>query len=329
MNPISTSTRHLLRAGAAVTLSSLLLVAVMSAPAAAVLIDTVVVGNAGNAADTTGFGAVGYDYFIGAKEVTNAQYVEFLNAKAADDPLGLYNPAMAGPFGGITRSGSPGSFTYSVIAGRGEKPVNYVNWYDAVRFTNWLHNGQGSGDTETGAYTLLGGTAVPTNGLSVTRNPDARWFLPSEDEWYKAAYHKNDGVTGNYFDYPTSSDTAPTAEPPPGGTNSANIASTVGNVTDAGAYVSSTSPYGTFDQGGNVWEWNETLIAGITRGARGGSFPFGASFLLSTTRFNDFPITESNSLGFRVAAAIPEPSSILLTIIGFGLFALVRKRFES
>jgi hypothetical protein len=66
------------------------------------------------------------------------------------------------------------------------------------------------------AYTLLGGTPIPSNANSITRNGGARWFLPSEDEWYKAAYHKNDGVTGNYWDYPTSTDAVPFSDQPPG-----------------------------------------------------------------------------------------------------------------
>jgi len=173
-----------------------------TALAAPITIDTVPVGNLGNSADTTGFGAVSYRYNIGTTEVTNAQYAEFLNEKAKSDPLGLYNTSMGSGIGGITRSGSNGSYSYSTISGREDMPVSYVSWYDSIRFANWLHNGQGSGDTETGAYTILGGTATPSNGLSITRNPGAQWWLTSEDEWYKAAYHKNDGDTASYFEYP-------------------------------------------------------------------------------------------------------------------------------
>ena len=102
-------------------------------------------------------GAVAYNYRIGTTEVTNSQYAEFLNAKAASDPFGLYNTFMSDGlnYGGITKSGPSGSYTYATIAGRGDMPVNWVTWYDSIRFANWLHNGQGSGDTETGAYTLL------------------------------------------------------------------------------------------------------------------------------------------------------------------------------
>ena len=126
------------------------------APAAsAVTIDWVTVCDPSNTADTTGFGAVAESYRMSKTEVTNAQYAEFLNAKAASDPLALYNTSMASGLGGITRGGSAGSYTYGAISGREAMPVNYVSFYDSLRFSNWLNNGQGGGDTETGAYALL------------------------------------------------------------------------------------------------------------------------------------------------------------------------------
>ena len=141
------------------TAMCLVVLATLAPSALAVTIPTVPVGNAGNAGEAQSqgtFGAVAYDYRIGTTEVTNAQYAEFLNAKAASDPLGLYNTNMdSDARAGITRSGSSGSYAYAVKPNMGDKPVNYVSWYDAIRFANWLHNGQGTGDTETGAYTLL------------------------------------------------------------------------------------------------------------------------------------------------------------------------------
>jgi hypothetical protein len=76
---------------------------------ASVIIDYITVGNVGNAADATGYGAVGYQYQIGKYEVTNAQYAEFLNAKAKTNNYGLYNSNMASY--GITQSGGSGNFT--------------------------------------------------------------------------------------------------------------------------------------------------------------------------------------------------------------------------
>ena len=182
-----------------------------------IAIPTVPIGNPGNAADpTTGFGSVAYPYNIGTTEVTNAQYAAFLNAKAASDPFGLYkgngtSTSMASSFGGITRSGSAGSYTYAPVAGRENNPVNFVSFWDATRFANWLHNGQGNGDTETGAYTL---TPSGISANTITRNAGWRWAVTSEDEWHKAAYHQPASAGGDnddYWLYPTQSNAPPTS----------------------------------------------------------------------------------------------------------------------
>jgi formylglycine-generating enzyme required for sulfatase activity len=321
--------------------------------ASAVTIDTVPVGNAGNANDPLDnlYGGVGYAYNIGATEVTNAQYAEFLNTKAASDPLGLYNPGMGSDArGGITRSGSSGSYTYAAKTNMGNKPVNHVSWYDSIRFANWLHNGQGAGDTETGAYTLLGGTPTPSNGLSITRNAGATWFLPSENEWYKAAYHQpgaQGGDADDYWLYPTRSNNAPTiasansvgdiSNP---GANVANYGSGAiwnglldgfGNVTTVGsAGPLSKSFYGTSDQGGNVWEWNEALISVISyRGLRGGSYYLDLDAVNLQSWSSDYgnPVGEFLNAGFRVAT-VPEPGTAVLTIFVCALMWVLRKRFK-
>ena len=267
-----------------------------------VTFDWVTVGDPGNACDPTGpgrcFGAVGYTYRIAKHEVTNAQYAAFLNAKAASDPLGLYNTDMA-TWSGMTRSGSPGSYTYSVVTGRENVPVVNVSYFDALRFANWLHNGQGGGSTETGAYTLLGGTPTPSNPL-VARNAGATVFLPTDEEWYKAAYY--DTQLSVFFDYPTGTDTlivcsAPTVLP-----NTANCGSAGVGLTAVGSYPNSPSPNGTFDQGGNASEWTDAE-AGIleNRTIRGGSIGTPADRLRGAILEYDDPWFESGGLGFRVA----------------------------
>jgi formylglycine-generating enzyme required for sulfatase activity len=288
-----------------------------------VVIVTVPVGNPGNADDTEGdgYGGVAYTYNIGTYEVTAGQYCSFLNAVAATDTYGLYKSHMwLSSYGcKIQQTGSPGSYTYSVAGDWADRPVNYVSWGDAARFANWLHNGQPTGaqdltTTEDGSYYLNGAT---TNAelMAITREPDATWVIPSEDEWYKAAYHYNNGVTGNYWDYPTKSDTAPASEAPPGTdmTNgSANYyveayGYAIGSPyyrTEVGAYDAkpSDSPCGTFDQGGNVWEWNEAVISGSYRGLRGGSFEYDFDGNLHASyRYSYSPTSELDIFGFRVA----------------------------
>jgi formylglycine-generating enzyme required for sulfatase activity len=207
------------------------------------------IGDRGNAGDTammsdgrTGVGSVAYTYSIGTYEVTNAQGAEFLNAKAASDPFGLYDPDMGDPstglpryeggtahYGGITRNGS---YTYSVITGRGNLPVDSVSFIDAVRFTNWMNNGQSSGDTETGAYILLSGPSHPSNSYTVTRNPGASIALPTEDEWYKAAFY--DALSASYFAYPASSSVPTICSGPTATANRANCAFAVVIVPEPG-----------------------------------------------------------------------------------------------
>jgi formylglycine-generating enzyme required for sulfatase activity len=297
-----------------------ILVSSLAAPASAVSIDWVYVGDPGNAASSSAncvvanCGVVSYEYLISKYEVTNSQYAEFLNAKAASDPLGLYNTSMASS-GGITRSGVSGSFSYSAIAGRGDMPVNFVSFYDSLRFANWLHNGQGSGDTETGAYTLLGGTATPSNGTTIARNPGATISLTSENEWFKAAYY--DAISTSYFGYPAGSNTAITCSTPTATPNSANCGGVVGDVTDVGSYPGSPSPNGSFDQGGNVREWSDDVLEATThRISRGG--PFGQPALRTSAIFINTvdAAAEGSSDGIRLASPVPEPGTGLLVMTG-------------
>jgi len=301
----------------------------------------VTVGDAGNTPDTRyatpGYGGVSYTYNIGMYEVTNSQYAEFLNAVAGADPNGLYSDDM-GTYAGITRSGSSGSYTYSVVAGWGNRPANYISWYDTLRFANWMHNGQPTGDqdistTEDGAYDM-------SLGSRVVRKPDALVWLPSEDEWYKAAYYKGGSTSAGYWDYATQSDMPPYSEAPPGTdmvNGSANTGGAVGDLCNVGAYTAkpSDSAYGTFDQGGNAWEWNEADIYGdgTYRGLRGGYFgsaemplpPWG--HLRASFRGNGDPATGQYSYGtgFRIAG-VPEPTTLAFSILAGPLILCSRRR---
>ena len=333
-----------------------------SSAMAKVNIETVTVGNLGNSDHTRwaspGYGAVDYKYNIGKYEVTAGQYAEFLNAVAGTDAYGLYNAAMNADSSGcqITRRGDSGNYTYDFSGGAVEapgstaddwrdRPVNFVSWGDAARFANWLHNGQPTGTltgdpaqdaglTEDGAYYLNGATSKQTLG-TVIREADWKWAITSEDEWYKAAYHKNDPDPpgGNYFDYPTGSDSTPgndLVDPDPGNNatfKEGNYDYTIGAPyyrTEAGAHENSESPYDTFDQGANLWEWNET-IDGWYRGMRGGGYDIGPGYYLRASfRHGYYPSYEDAHIGFRVSQ-VPEPATLSLLALG-GLTVLRRRR---
>jgi len=282
----------------------------------------VTVGDPGNAPDILGggYGSVGYVYQIREYEVTNAQYAEFLNAVAATDTYKLYSATMGtSSHGGISQAGSSGSFTYTTKAGMADKPVNYVSFYDALRFANWMHNSQPTGaqsssTTEDGAYDL-------SLESSVARKDGAMIFLPSEDEWYKAAYY--DAASSSYFDYPTGSDTQTSCTAPGAATNTANCDNAVGTVTDAGVYTSSASPAGTFDQGGNLREWSEALI-GLNRVLRGGNFTDPSNDLAASVRGFTYPTLQYADVGFRVASIHePGPELQLPTLVPWSRLALV------
>jgi sulfatase-modifying factor enzyme 1 len=146
---------------------------------AAVTFDWVTVGNPGNGGDVGTFGAVSNAYRISKYEVTNAQYTEFLNAvdPMGTNALGLYSSDMSSQTnGGINFNGGAASGSkYAIESGRANNPVVFVSFFDSMRFVNWLENGQGSGSTESGAYTI-------GNGVNETRNPTATYFIPSENE---------------------------------------------------------------------------------------------------------------------------------------------------
>jgi formylglycine-generating enzyme len=315
----------------------------------------VTVGDPGNANDTggTGNGAVAYSYQIGKYDVTIGQYAAFLNAVAATDTYSLYNPDMGSVTGlrGIQQNGSSGSYTYSVI-GSADRPITYASWFDAARFANWMTNGQGSGGTETGAYTLGGATS----GNAVAKNPGAAFYIPTENEWYKAAYYDPtlSSGAGGYYAYATQSNLDP-VNIIGSGANQANWYTGAGYsvtqssvydpfqnyLTDVGAFTNSASFYDTFDQSGNVYQWNDLdglASSGLSRGLRGGDWDASESYYLSSSFSNSIvPSTEARRIGFRlaspVASSVPEidPNSLgsVLALVLGSLGLLERRRLKA
>jgi len=285
--------------------------------------DFVPIGNPGNPADTTGApnpaGAVPYGYRMGTYEVSRGM-IEKANAPVASGGGNL----------GITMS------DMSWSGGNGvNRPATGVSWYEAAKLVNWLNEFTGHPP----AYNLSGaslslwpsGDAWQAGGENLYRHKDAYYFLPSENEWYKAAYSSPGGV---YFDYPTGSNVGfpPTAVA--GGTGAGTAVygqawpGSPADIGDAGGL----SPYGTMGQGGNVSEWMESAYDGGNsdpaedRGLRGGWWYSPAVVLESSVRLVNVPSGENGDLGFRVAA-VPEPleSAGVIGLAALG-FALWRRR---
>ncbi|MCX6343581.1 MAG: SUMF1/EgtB/PvdO family nonheme iron enzyme [Armatimonadetes bacterium] len=291
-----------------------------------ITIETVAIGNAGNAADPyTGslYGSVGYNYNIGKYEVTAGQYTAFLNAKAnVSDAYGLYNADMWNSSYGckIQQTSVTGGYSYAVDSAFANRPVNCVSFWDACRFTNWLGNGQGNNSTETGAYTLNNYNG-PLGG-NIQRNSGWTYAVTSEDEWYKAAYYKN----GGYSLYANGTSVAPGVETDSNYGGIGGIYSTTWDGTIHGALEQN----GTKDMMGNVFEWNEAIpyqnANYASRGLRGGSFLYNSYYLQSSSRdIYGYPYDEINYLGFRVSE-VPEPSSIIALLGGLAGLIGIRRR---
>ena len=298
-----------------------------------ITLDMVTVGNPGNQVDRrTGFGRVDYEYKISKYEVTIQQYTAFLNAVAASDPYKLYNPSMATDkaIAGIVRSGSSGSYSYSLIppsgtapqgaSSPGNRPIAYIDWFDAARFANWMHNGRGHSSTETGAYTLRGATS----GSTVPTNRNARFTIPTQDEWYKAAYYSpllNRGK-GGYYVFPSQSNATPGSIPDNVVSNSVKpnqanyyngkfsvtqqqLLASQGNqnyLTNVGAFTKSSSYYGTFDQGGNIYEWIDTPGNYQQGRLRGGFWMSNKADMSYLDYYVTSPAYAFNGSGFRLAS---------------------------
>ncbi|MHB9070220.1 MAG: formylglycine-generating enzyme family protein [Sedimentisphaerales bacterium] len=260
-------------------------------------IDFVTIGNAGNDADnggTVGCGAISYDYRIGKYEVTNAQWDIFT--------------AVAG-----APTGNDGGYGYSAYFTGSQQPTNMVSWYEAAQFCNYLT----SGNKYSGAYKFdINGNFMGIDRVSSISTYGTTYVIPTENEWYKAAYYKPDD--SGYSLYANGTDVVPT-------TNQAcyDIYSSPWNIGDG-----TQEQNGTYDMMGNVWEWNETLIYGpiygYGRGLRGDSYNNDAGYydyyLASSYWLTIGPmLDEGDNIGFRIAS-IPEPTSLILLSLGIFIF---------
>lgn len=290
------------------------LLCISSTVSNAVDIEMVEVGNPGNVSDDYGNGAVSYVYDIGKYEITVSQYAEFLNAVAKQDTYGLYDERMEAGCG-ITREGNELEYSYVVQSGHSNKPISYVNLADACRFVNWLQNKQPTG-TQDETTTESGTYQFNIDGTVIFPNERHGFALPTFDEWYKAAYHYNDGSSEGYYTYPGTDEYYD---------GMANVGKVHKDTFDVDSYELQ-SFYGTHCQLGNVAEIIEYLYDNDDFcGTCGKNFNSEADTCGSE---NTLTITalfsHTSNIGFRVAK-LPEPISAGI----WGVFAgalLVRRR---
>ncbi len=281
-------------------------------------IDFVDIGVPGNVADITGnpnpAGRVTTPYRIGVYEVSERM---------------------------VTLASTSGTLGLVTSARGNNKPATDLSWNEAARFVNWLNTSKGGSP----AYKFAvqpGGAGYDANAdiqlWSVTdsgynaanpyRNSNASYFLPSVDEWYKAAYFKGGSVSAGYWDFPTGSDTEPT--PVASGTAAGTAVFAQDGPADITA-AGGMSALRTVGQGGNVYEWYETAVSGTNdsptaaRGFRGGNWNSFAASMSTADLSSQLPQTSTDFLGIRVAA-VPEPGTYTILAIAGIAFAICRAR---
>ncbi|MEN1679995.1 MAG: SUMF1/EgtB/PvdO family nonheme iron enzyme [Planctomycetota bacterium] len=276
-------------------------------------IEFVPIGSPGNSFDQRGAprfsGSVAYEYSIAKFEVSERA------VRAANELGGL----------GIT------------LDERGpDKPATSVTWIEAARFVNWLNEDRGFFPAY--KFTEIATPIDPRqptsefepweigdpgfNPANPFRNRRANYFLPSIDEWYKAAYY--DPVGESYFASTTSSDADPI--PVASGTDPGTAVFRQFEATDGPADVmlaGGESPFGVVGLGGNIDEWNDVESVFFPLGrrpARGGAWGSPAGVLRSTAAGTLLATSEGDNVGFRVVSlGIPEPTAIALVILGLSV----------
>ncbi len=296
-----------------------------------------------------GRGGVNYEYSIGKFEVTTAQWVEFFNA-AMDRPSNDRLPHVFPPsrWGAQPTVPISGGQRWTVPAGNEMLPTGNISWRMAAMYCNWLHNDKqlnreafldGAYDVSTFGFT----GAVMTDQRS--HHPSAKYWIPTWDEWLKAAHydpHKNGPDQGGWWKYSITSDTVPISGPPQslapdslGQVNAGGWISQYPNLSSyaipLGAYAGVTSPWGLFDTGGATTEWTESIIqspGGPPFRILDGSNWFDGNPIADaiwTENANDFPNVSTFDFGFRIASSIPPPTSIVLLVFA-GAFNSHRRR---
>ncbi len=291
-------------------------------------IEFVEIGSPGNSADTTGSpnpaGAVPYTFDIAKFEISRDMIIKANNVGG----LGITLDSMSFVTGGA----------------RADMPATGVSWFEAAKFVNWLNTSKGyqaaynfdsSGNFQ--LWDVGNSWTDSVRGTNRFRHKDAHFWLPSVDEWYKAAYYNP--VSDTWFNYPSSDGSVPTAVT--SGTDdktavyNQSFSQGPADITLAGGL----SPFGVMGLGGNVWEWEESAFdvvndnPGEFRGIRGGFWADSSGGLSSSVRPGAGSALESSYIGFRVASlhasssAVPEPASVAVwALLGAGALVWGKKR---
>ncbi|MBX9737016.1 MAG: formylglycine-generating enzyme family protein [Phycisphaerales bacterium] len=308
----------------------------------------VTVGAPGNAGyeggqfgNNAGAGAVADPFRIARTQVTNGQWVNFANAylphiiARGDDPARQW-----GIFGSVFVGYDASQGRYVTSPGAENYAAN-MSWRMAARYCNWLCNDQRNDAAafENGAYDTSTFGNGPNNTFTdqITHNAGARFYIPTRDQWVKAAYfdpNRNGAGQAGYWEYPHASSVAPRYDFPENGGES--IAGLEGIplfswYLPVGSYQNTQSPWGLFDLSGSSRDWNEDTTSRREDRFVSGSGRRDLVAESTDSLYGGFPwSTRPDELsaisGLRIAALIPGPGSSVLLIGCVALVNIKRRR---
>jgi len=275
-------------------------------------------------------GAVNYEYRITRTEVLVEHWLPFVRAYA---PYWQGSSADSRFTSNFVLSDNAGG--YFAPPGTERYPVD-VSWHTAARYVNWLHNGSILGEQwafESGVYDTSTFTMNPDGSWNdqPTHSPDARFWIPTSDETFKAFYHDphryGQGEEG-YWLYPNASNLPSISGPPGVGTTNAGLG-TFSPHSSAGQYPQVATPWGLLDASGGEDEFTETVDYFGFKYVFGTSLATSSEFIQFVDRTDWSRVGTSPNTGlagFRIAAPVPQPGAGVLVVVSAGVLAMRRRR---
>jgi hypothetical protein len=279
-------------------------------------------------------GQVDYSYRLTETEITNTQWIEFVDTYSRLHPVPevINDPGFAGR---DVYRGSDDPTNFDWHAGpQAENAAAVVGWFYAARYCNWLCNGKINAmwAFESGAYDMSTFHRQP-NGTWIgqtVHSAEASYWIPSNDEWVKGMYwdpNKLGQGSGDYWFYPTSSDTLPIGGPPgtPGAQTSAGAWPSPYRYVPVASYPDASSPWGLLDGSGGAPEYLEGWVENAAfRGSQTREQLYASVDRLDATIDAVFPTAAI--AGLRIASSVPEPGCLVLMCVAGGWIHQSRRR---
>ena len=291
-------------------------------------------------------GRVNYRYRISKTEVTATHWLDFVNGYWPTWEAMGGHPEDSGFVSTYIRSttNQPGVDPGYYIVQGAERLAVRVEWRVAAAFTNWMHNGRVNEPWafESGAYDVstFGGNSQDGYTDQAERSPGARFWIPSVDEWTKAAHYDPDrygeGMEGYWLRMGGQNEPLTPGLPENGGETSGGdfLPGFEEQFLDVGLYTDVGGPWGVLDTSGGVQEWTETVRSFRDDGVHHSGRRYALGSQAGDSGYDDKDLIDwyltaggpsLERFGIRLASMIPSPGSVSVVLL-FASASIARRR---